>query len=113
MNSNYREINLEDGRPTVREMLTRFDSILEYSKKGDIIKIIHGYGSSGSGGKIRIELRKRLKKLYDENAIDFYVFGEKFSIFDENTRKLLNLAPELRKDNALDRHNNGITFLRV
>lgn len=113
MNSYYREINLEDGRPTVREMMTRFHRILDTSSKGDIIKFIHGYGSSGSGGKIRVELRKTLKKLYDQNAIDFYVHGEKFSIFDENTRKLLNFVPELRKDRDLDRHNNGITFLRV
>lgn len=34
-----------------------------------ILKLIHGYGSSGVGGDIRIAVQKRLRALDDQGAI--------------------------------------------
>ena len=37
--------------------------------------------------------------------------GERFSIFDEETRRAFLHCPELRRDCDLERSNNGITIV--
>ena len=37
--------------------------------------------------------------------------GERFSIFDEETRQAFQRCPELRQDSDLERCNNGITIV--
>lgn len=113
MAGSFRVLNLEDGRPTAAQAIGRLLNELEHSKKGDVIKLIHGYGSSGVGGKIRVEVRKKLEALQKNQKIQFFITGEKLSIFDENTRKVLQMAPEMRSDRDLERHNNGVTVLVV
>ena len=70
-----------------------------------VLKIIHGYGSSGKGGKIRTERLKRQGEIRD------FVKGEQFSIFEEATRQACARCEELRRDHDLDRYNNGVTFI--
>ena len=43
--------------------------------------------------------------------IRFFVPGERLTIFEEETRKLLQLCPDFRKDHDINRHNNGITVV--
>lgn len=104
-----KEINLELGLPTVVEALKRLDAELQTAKtqKHKTVKLIHGYGSSGKGGKIRKECRLHLQS----KNVKSVIFGENFSIFDENTRKAFQFEPNLRKDNDLDRYNNGVTLV--
>jgi len=75
------------------------------------IKLIHGYGSTGKGGGIRTETRKYLDRLKSRGEIKDYITGEKFSIFDEQTRKGFMACDMLRKDTDLERHNNGVTIV--
>jgi len=75
------------------------------------IKFIHGYGSTGKGGAIRIEARKYLDRKKKSGEIKDYITGENFSIFDENTRKAFLVCDGLRRDNDIERHNNGITIV--
>ena len=75
------------------------------------IKLIHGYGSSGKGGAIRIEVRKYLERQKQKGLIAGYIFGENFSIFDEATRNAFAVCDELRRDSDIERHNNGITIV--
>jgi len=75
------------------------------------IKIIHGYGSSGAGGKIRVEARRYLESQKRKGIIRDYISGEDFSIFDECTRKAFDICPELKRDHDLERHNNGVTII--
>ena len=76
-----------------------------------VIKFIHGYGSTGKGGSIRVEARKYLGRLVSRGEIKGFVTGEQFSIFDEDTRKAFLVCDELRRDSDLERHNNGVTFV--
>lgn len=76
MNS-YDEIDLHDH--TVTEALSSFISyynarVAKGNKKQ--FKVIHGYGSSGSGGQIRVRLRKYLARF--PKHLDS-IHGEKFS----------------------------------
>ena len=109
----YREINIEDGMPEVKQAIAHLYSAIERSKSygAKVMKLIHGYGSSGKGGKIRVAIRKELEKCQKEGQIAFFITGENFSIFDENTRKILYVDKSIREDKDLNRHNNGVTFV--
>lgn len=108
-----REVNLELGMPYAADAVRRLTFEVHHSKDMHctILKIIHGYGSSGKGGKIRTAARERLDFLQQKHEIRGYIPGEKFSIFDAPTRDAFLICPELRKDHDLDRSNNGVTFI--
>ena len=108
-----REINLELGMPYAADAVRRMTFEIHHSKSMHctVLKIIHGYGSSGRGGKIRLAARERLEFLQRKHEIQGFIPGEKFSIFDEATRNAFAHCPELRKDRDLERSNNGVTFI--
>lgn len=107
------EVNLEEGMPTVEQAIKRLTFHIRTKKSLGIksMKLIHGYGSSGVGGRIRIETRKYLTALQKKGEIKYFIPGEEFSIFDPQTQKLLIVCPGLRRDHDLERHNNGITIV--
>lgn len=113
MEQQIRQINLEDEKPTVSQAMARLQLELRLAKRQDIcvLKIIHGFGSTGNGGKIRVAVRKELPALQKRGQIRFFIPGEKLTIFEEDTRRLLQICPAFRKDHDIDRHNNGITVV--
>ena len=108
-----REVNIKAGMPTIDAAIRRITFNIKNSGPMGVtaIKLIHGYGSSGKGGGIRVESRKYLDRLKARGKIKGYITGEDFSIFDEETRKAFNVCNELRQDSDLDRHNNGVTIV--
>lgn len=76
-----------------------------------VLKIIHGYGSSGTGGALCHGLRKSFALRKKEGVIKDFIPGEDFSIFDNTVLTLLNAVPELRGDPSLNDTNEGITIL--
>ncbi|MDO5547143.1 MAG: hypothetical protein Q4F79_01505 [Eubacteriales bacterium] len=115
MQQDVREINLEIGKPAVAEALDRMRMELRLSKKRGYaaVKLIHGFGSSGTGGKIRVAVRRELAAMCERGAVRMVIPGEKLTIFEEDTRKLLQICPEFRRDRDLERHNNGITVVVI
>ena len=111
--SEYKTVNIEEGRPTSDLAIRRLTYEIKNSKRlgYKAIKVIHGYGSSGAGGKIRIEARNYLLRLHTRREIQAFIPGEYFSIFDSDTRTALDICPEIRSDSDLERHNNGITVI--
>ena len=110
--STLREVNIKFDMPTVQDAIKRTTYNIMNGKSWGCtaIKIIHGYGSSGTGGKIRTEVRRYLDDKVRRGQIKFYIPGEAFSIFDENTRTAFLICNDLRRDEDLERHNNGITI---
>lgn len=108
-----REVNLEAGLPYVDQAIKRLTFEIHHSRKlgCTALKIIHGYGSSGTGGRIRTESRKYLARLKGQGTIRDFLPGEKFSIFEKDTRRAFARCDDLRRDRDLDRHNNGVTFI--
>ena len=99
--------------PTADVALTRLEAALRpYGKTSKLIKIVHGYGSTGVGGKIRTAVRQRLKsKKAAGNIVDF-IPGEAFSMFDPATQKALeDYHKELTGDRDYNRSNEGITVV--
>ena len=76
-----------------------------------VLKVIHGYGSSGKGGTLCVGLRKSFGLRKKEGVIKDFIAGEDFSIFNETTLDLLEAVPELRGDPDLGATNEGVTIL--
>jgi hypothetical protein len=111
--SAMRMANLEAGMPTVHEALSRLDQELAAARREGcgILKLIHGYGSSGAGGDIRIAVQRRLAEMARDGQIRCCIFGENWSRSDEETWKLIQARPELKEDRDLGRKNLGITIV--
>lgn len=113
MASGLREINLEHGMPRANQAVRQLTFELQRSRALGFcaLKLIHGYGSSGTGGRIRVEVRAYLKRLLARGEIVGVVIGEEFSIFNPATLAAFRHCDALRKDHDLERHNNGVTFV--
>jgi len=99
--------------PLVHEALARLERELALARRdGDtVIKLIHGYGSSGAGGDIRIAVQKRLWELREQGSIRAFIFGEDWSPSDATTWSFLKLHPALKVDRDLGKRNAGITIV--
>lgn len=99
--------------PEVRVALERLERELALARQGKTaqLKIIHGYGSSGAGGDIRIAVQKRLHEMKEAGQIRDCIFGENWSKSDETTWRLLQAHPELKQNSDLGRRNPGITIV--
>jgi hypothetical protein len=106
-------INLEDGMPTVEQARERLKRELQAAKaKGaKAVKLVHGYGSTGEGGALRVSIRASLVKRRKEGVVKAVLFGEKWDIFDPLAQALLDACPELRRDRDLCNCNPGISIV--
>ena len=70
MDRPVRELNLELGRPDAAEALRRLAAEVEAARKmgTPAMKLIHGYGSSGKGGRLRTACRTWLRQDRDLDA---------------------------------------------
>jgi len=106
-------VNLEQGLPTVEQALNRLKNEISTARLEQItvLTLIHGYGSSGKGGIIRLECRKTLQYLLSGGEIEAVVFGEEFSHRQPSVKQLLRRFPELLRHPHLNNRNKGITLV--
>ena len=99
--------------PQVHQALQRLDRelVLARQEKAKLLKLVHGYGSTGAGGDIRIAVQNRLLEMAQNGQIRGCIFGENWSKSDEVAWKLLQSQPELKSDPDLGRGNRGITIV--
>ncbi len=99
--------------PQVHEALARLDRELALARaqKSTLLKLIHGYGSTGVGGDIRIAVQKHLRDLADNGQIRACIFGENWSKSGDEAWQLLQSNPDLKSDPDLGRRNQGITIV--
>jgi hypothetical protein len=106
-------VNLEDGLPSIERARLRLNTELNIARKSGVrvLKIIHGYGSSGIGGDLRIVLQATLRQRADRGEVHACIFGENWRKADERSWALLKQFPELKEDRDLGRGNRGITIV--
>src|ERR1039458_1883851 len=111
--SAIKTVNLKSDMPQVYEALQRMDRELALARqeKAKLMKLVHGYGSTGAGGDIRIAVQKRLLEMADNGQIRGCIFGENWSKSDETAWKLLQSHSDLKSDSDLGRGNRGITIV--
>jgi len=105
--------NVEASFPTLDEARRQvIDEIKSAKRKGiRVLKIIHGYGSTGKGGALCTGLQKSFGLRKKEGVIKDFIPGEDFSIFNNTVLSLLEAVPELRGDPDLNATNEGVTVL--
>jgi hypothetical protein len=105
-----KEINLEYGSPTaeaaVRNMVSQLGTCKGQGCKAVIL--VHGYGSSGTGGKIRIEVRDKLKEPCMSGIIRNYCGGEQWF---ERKREFLDICQQLSDYQRKIDGNQGVTVV--
>lgn len=107
-------INLKEYSPPLEVAMANLEIEIESSKKSKIvkgIKIIHGYGSHGIGGKIKLEVKKYLKKLKAKKIISDVIDGIDWNIGYRQTFDFLINCPSASSDIDLNKGNLGITIL--
>ena len=108
------EINIEYGMPpTVDVAMPLLTERLHSMKKSGVkaAKSIHGYGSTGKGGRLRKATIKLLEESKTNGLIKEFVIGEQWSKFELRTLTLIDRLPQLYNDQDLERHNRGITIV--
>ena len=106
-------ISLKTGMPTVSEALQRLGRELARARQEGctVLKLIHGYGSSGAGGEIRLAAQRRLTEMASRGEIRACIFGESWAKSDEQAWALIKARPELKQDTDLGKRNLGITIV--
>ena len=106
-------VNLEDGMPTVEEARQRLERELNVARGQEVValRVIHGYGSSGVGGALRVAIQKRLFELKQNGELREVIYGEDWRIGNEAAWKWLERYPEWKKDSDVGRGNRGITIV--
>jgi hypothetical protein len=99
--------------PSVQEALQRLEREIAVARrqKHSLLKVVHGYGSTGAGGDIRIAVQRRLHELAEGDQIRGCIFGENWSKSDEVTWRVLQTQSDLKSDLDLGRRNQGITVV--
>ena len=105
--------DLEKGMPPTHQALDELEIAIKkhINSNVNLIRVIHGWGSSGKGGKIREAVIKRLRSKKRNGTIKYYLNGEMFSKYMDDTQNLLMLYPKLRSFLETDSNNKGITFI--
>jgi len=113
LSQTIKTVNLKSDMPVVSDALQRLDRELKLAQqnKTKLLKLIHGYGSTGEGGDIRIAVQKRLVEMTQHGQIRGCIFGENWSKSDEVVWNLLQSHNELKADSDLGQRNRGITIV--
>ncbi len=110
-----RVINIKEGHPTVDEAMARLEADLLRARQAGVrvVRLIHGWGSGGTGGRIREACRGYLGRQLRSRQIRGFVPGDDYSATTAAGRGLMSRHPDLRKCERSDAGNPGITFVEL
>lgn len=113
--SPMRNVNIEKGMPPVDEGLAHLEEALCIARHEGVrlLRIIHGYGSTGSGGKLKKACRAVLKQKAALKQIRGFLPGEDYSRSTGAGKALIRRHPALNRTERMDRYNPGITFVEL
>lgn len=106
-------LNLEDGMPLVEDAISRMNTGIQEMRVSRVkaVKLIHGYGSTGRGGRIRLGVRDELAAMKRKRLIKDFIPGEEFGPLDTASRKLAEQDKTVTRDPDYGRMNQGITVV--
>ena len=106
-------IDIKSDKQTVREAIAQFLIEMEAYQKGGfkVMKVIHGYGSHGVGGAIKVELLKTLRDLKNRKKIQDYITGNEWPTAKQVKKMAINYCPDLLADSEMTFVNSGVTIV--
>ena len=104
------EVNLEAGLPTVEAALRKLkDALVTYKRTGcRAVVVVHGYGSSGVGGKIKPAVTACLGDSSMSGLVKAQAGGEQWHY---RKRELLAACKELEAWERRISNNEGVTVV--
>ena len=108
------EINIKQGSPHVKEALELLTEQLRKCLDLGIkaIILIHGYGSTGEGGRIKWAIQDALENNRYSDRVDEYFFGENVAYGSDAYHALLKRRPGLKRYlKRFKEGNAGMTVL--
>jgi Smr domain len=109
-------LNLKFDNPSAEQALDRLTTALRRASELGVkaIILIHGYGASGEGGKIKWAVHDALENNYFSDRVDEYHFGEQTAFGSEAYHALLRRRPGLRSYlKHFKEGNAGMTVLML
>jgi hypothetical protein len=109
----FKIVDIEAGMPTV-DIGTRMlylEIVTAKRQRVKVLKVIHGYGSSGVGGRLKKGVLEYLAGKKKEGFIKDYVPGDSWDIFNSAVRDIITRFSEMRNDRDLGNCNPGITIV--
>ena len=99
--------------PLVQRALDRLEGEISVSSGLGFkaLTLIHGYGSSGTGGAIKTAVHHQLQFFRLQGRIKEIIPGEEFEGRSGRGRQLLRRFPFLNEHRDLNRANPGITLV--
>jgi hypothetical protein len=106
-------VNLKRGLPTVEEARIRLRSGLGEARAvgARVVRVIHGYGSRGVGGRMAPAIRALLRQMVASGQVGGFVEGESFTRTHEAARRLVRERPAAGELDDYGRANPGITVV--
>lgn len=113
MRAAIKTVILKEGMPSVEQARARLSREIVTAQQAGlkVLKIVHGYGSTGVGGDLRFALQATLRQMINRKEIRDCIYGEHWRKADERTWELLKQMPELKSDSDLGKTNKGITIV--
>ncbi len=108
-------LNIEEGFPTTEEALGKLVSGLKSAKSRGVVfvKVIHGWGSTGRGGKIKRAVKTQLPDWGKKGLLRGWILGTDWKVTDTTYLQWYSKYPEVRNDQDLNRNNSGITVIKI
>ena len=105
-----KEINLERGNPTVEAAIRNLVNELATAKRVGYkaLVLVHGYGSSGTGGAIKAAVRQKLCERSLSGVVRDYAGGEEWF---SRKRDFTESCTQLRDYSSYVDGNRGITVI--
>ncbi len=109
-----RTVNLKEGLPVVEDALSSMRREISDARacRVKVLKLVHGYGSTGTGGKIKQAVQVELASMHLQGQIRMYVVGDDYAVSVAG-QELRARYPELLRSRRQDFENRGITFVEL
>lgn len=105
-----KEVNLERGKPTVDVAMRKLVDELTAAKRLGYrsVIVVHGYGSSGVGGAIKVALKGKLREGSLRGIVRDFIGGEDWI---NSKRKFIEICPQLKNYNKYVEGNRGLSVI--
>ncbi len=106
-------VNIKQNMPGCYEAMEQLHIEIMLAKNSDcgLLKIVHGYGSHGLGGRIRESAHRLLREYKKSGVITAFCPGEQWNPFDPDARRIVAAFPFAAKDEDFAHDNVGITVI--
>lgn len=106
-------VNLKEHQPAADDAICMLDMELSVLAKSGVkvVKVVHGYGSHGTGGLIFLKMKQYFVKEKKNSKVKDVIFGSDWNIANKKVFDLCLQVSDCADDSDLKFCNPGITIV--